>query len=91
MKKFVVVSLMAFAMSFAGAPAVWAKSCPKLYKRATEAIEKAQKAGKIDSAKAATWKQCADGGLKLHEQGKHDESVKALKKCLKEMGEKEEA
>ncbi len=91
MRRLAFVVFVAFALSTAGVPAAWAKSCPKLYKRATEAIEKAEKAKKIDAAKAAAWKKCADDGLKLHEQGKHDESVKALKKCLKDMGEKEEA
>jgi len=91
MRRLASVVFVAFALSMAGAPAAWARQCPKLYKRATEAIEKAQKAGKIDAEKAAAWKKCADDGLKLHDEGKHADSVKALKKCLKDMGEKEEA
>ncbi|MBI3990256.1 MAG: hypothetical protein HY347_11645 [candidate division NC10 bacterium] len=90
MKRLVLAVAVAFALSMAGAPAAWAKTCPKLYKRATDAIAKAEKEKKIDAEKATAWKKCADDGHKLHEEGKHDESVKALKKCLKDMGEKEE-
>ena len=78
MKKVALLCLVAFALSVVTAPSAWAKECPKVHKEVMELIGKAEKA-KMDPKKIEDWKKRAAEGLKLHEAGKHDDSLKILK------------
>lgn len=67
-------------LSLTAGPA-WAKTCPKLYKQCQDALSKTPN----EEAK----KLCEEG-IKLHEEGKHDESVATLTAGLEKLGVKVE-
>lgn len=81
MKKLGLVTLVVFAVSFTGAPVAWAKTCPKKYAQVKALVEKG---GNYDTLKKAI--ECAEEGIQLHNNGKHDDSVKKLDQCLKMLG-----
>jgi hypothetical protein len=59
----------------------WANTCPKLYKQCQEALKK--------TPNKDAEKLCEEG-IKLHEQGKHDESIAKLTAGLGKLGVKPE-
>lgn len=78
MRKVALFTVFAFALGVAGAPAAWARTCPKKYHQVRALVEKG---GNYDTLKKAI--ECAEQGIQLHEQGRHDELVKTLNRCLK--------
>lgn len=84
MRKVLLTVLAAFFSVGLVVSPVWAKTCPKLAKQAKEAIA----AGKYDKATVDKANALIAQGEKLHEQGKHDESVKTLNEALALLGQK---
>ena len=75
MKKGMLPILVAFALSVV-APSAWAKECPKLYKECQELLK--------TNPNAEAKKLCEEG-IKLHEEGQHDKSVKTLREALSKL------
>lgn len=76
MKKILTVVAVAVAVAFAG-PA-FAKECPLLIKQLKEA--------KVDPAKKAQVDKLVAEAQKLHDTGKHEESVKKADEAAKVAG-----
>lgn len=85
MRKFALMMGLAVAVTCAlGAPAAWAKKCPKLYKECQDAL-KTSKAGAATKEKV---KKACEAGMALHNDGKHAESVEKLNAALAELEKK---
>ena len=79
MRKLVTMLVLVVAVTWLfGTPAVWAKQCPKLYKDCQSALKESKAAA---ATKEKVKKMCEDG-MALHNEGKHDDSVKKLKEAL---------
>ena len=79
MRKLAIMIALAVAVTWSlGTPAAWAKQCPKLYKQCQEAL----KTSNADAATKEKVKQACEEGMALHNDGKHDDSVKKLKDAL---------
>ncbi|MBI3779867.1 MAG: hypothetical protein HY278_02225 [candidate division NC10 bacterium] len=85
MRKLAVMIALAVAVTWSlGAPAAWAKTCPKLYKQCQEAL----KTSNADAATKDKVKKACEEGNALHNDGKHAESVDKLKAALAELEKK---
>ena len=79
MRKLVIMIVLAVAVTWGlGAPAAWAKKCPKLYRECQEAL----KTSTADAATKAKAKKLCEEGQALHNEGKHPESVAKLDEAL---------
>lgn len=70
------IAALLFGLFLAGTVA--ASQCPGLVAKVDSQLESAE----LDSATVDNIKALRDQGQTLHEQGKHDESVKVLKEAL---------
>ncbi|MFL1453054.1 tetratricopeptide repeat protein [Marinobacter sp. GN3S48] len=70
------IAALLFGLFLAGTVA--ASQCPSLVAKVDSQLESAE----LDSATVDNIKALRDQGQTLHEQGKHDESVKVLKEAL---------
>lgn len=89
MKPIVMAILMAFAGSLWAAGPAWAK-CEALYAEAQALIRQAEDQQK-DPQTLQEAKGCAETGIKHHRQGRHPESMKTLRQCLKMLKDTEGA
>lgn len=87
MKPMVVTILVAFVGSFGVAPSAWAK-CGALYAQAQALIRQAENQHK-DPQILEEARRCAETGLKRHQQGRHPESMKTLRQCMKRLKDTE--
>ncbi len=71
--------ILLFAVFFAGS--ALGSQCPSLVSQIDEQLQSAQ----LDSETEARIKALRDQGESLHNQGKHTESVKVLKKAINEL------
>jgi hypothetical protein len=79
MRKLAVMIALAVTVTWSlGTPAAWAKKCPKLYKECQAAL----KGSKADEATKDKAKKMCEEGQALHNDGKHDDSVKKLNEAL---------
>jgi hypothetical protein len=83
-KAAVVMALSVALVVSAGTPTVWAFTCPILYEQCQNAI----KQSKTDAAVKRQVKQMCEEGIKLHDNGKHKESVEKLNEALGLLGKK---
>jgi hypothetical protein len=77
-KTAIVMALSVASVLSVGTTAAWANSCPILYGRCQEMI----KQSKADAAVKQQITQMCEEGMKLHNSGKHKESVETLNKAL---------
>ncbi len=77
-KAAIVMALGVASVLSVGTPAAWANTCPILYERCQQAI----KQSKADAAVKQQVKQMCEEGMKLHNSGKHKESVEKLNEAL---------
>lgn len=68
---------------FIATPLAFAHSCPKVMKEIDAKMESAKDANAGNMAKV---RQLRAEGEKLHKEGKHDESLKALEQAQKLLG-----
>jgi hypothetical protein len=74
------------AGALAAAPAAWASNCPNLVKEIDAILESKANVDEetiVDEDLRKEVKALRDEGEKLHEEGKHGESVETLEKALK--------
>lgn len=76
-----VTLLAATLVAVLSAPA-FANQCPTMVKK----IDAAMGGSKLSQEKMAEVKKLRDEGQKLHEQGKHEQSVETLAKAEKMLG-----
>ncbi|MCZ7626506.1 MAG: hypothetical protein C3F12_01645 [Candidatus Methylomirabilota bacterium] len=85
MRKAAIV--MAFTVASAlslGTPTAWAFTCPVLYEQCRQAI----KQSKADDTVKQQVSQMCEEGIKLHNDGKHKESVDKLNEALRRLGKR---
>jgi len=83
MKRIAFAVLLILALTFSlGAQPAWARQCKKLYKEAQELIAQQENAPNNPETFEEA-KKLAEKGIKLHEEGQHDASVKTLREALK--------
>jgi len=79
MRTVAIAIAMAIAMTMSlGIPAAQAKQCPKLNKQCQHEL----KTSKAEAATKDKAKKLCEEGMALHNDGKHDDSVKKLKEGL---------
>lgn len=83
LKKLTMVTAVAVSLAFTSGPAL-ANSCPKLIKQGREAAAKM----KADDPKVKDATAKLDEAQKLHESGKHTESMAKANEALAELGVK---
>jgi hypothetical protein len=85
MRKLAIMIVLAVAFTWSlGAPAAWAKKCPRLYRECQEAL----KTSKADDATKEKAKKLCEEGQSLHDEGKHAESVAKLDEALAALAKK---
>jgi hypothetical protein len=77
-KAAIVIALGVVSILSVGIPAAWAYTCPILYERCQQAITRST----ADAAMKQQVKQMCEEGIKLHNNGKHKESVQKLDEAL---------
>lgn len=73
------IAILTFTLFFAGN--ALGSQCPSLVNEIDQKLQSAQ----LDSDKESKIREFRDKGESLHSQGKHEESVKVLKRALKEL------
>ena len=86
MRKTVTAVAFAAALAFTAGPAL-ANSCPTIHKANLDLIAAAEKKG-MDRTLTAAAKRLNEDGLKLHEAGKHAESMVLLTKSREIVSER---
>ncbi len=86
--KRLLVGILGFVVILGlNAPGVLAYHCPKLVAECQALVAKVEKREGTDKAKIAEAKAGCEEALKLHEAGKHKESVIEVGEAIQEAGE----